>query len=57
MRFTDSFLEALERCDGMTKARQAIPTWWSDAGACVAPAVRMRAVCFNGKSQEKPKFD
>jgi len=52
MRFTDSFLEALERCDGMTRARKAVPTWWSDAGAFVAPAVRLRALRFNGRSQE-----
>jgi PmbA protein len=56
MRFTDSFLEALARADGMTRARSAIPTWWSDAGACVVPAVRMRAVRFNGKSQEPPSY-
>ena len=57
MRFTDSFLEALARADGMTRMRQAIPTGWSDAGACVTPAVRMRQVRFNGKSQERPKLD
>jgi predicted Zn-dependent protease len=56
MRFTDSFLEALARADGMTRARRAIPTWWSDAGACVVPAVRMRALRFNGRSQERPKL-
>ncbi len=52
LRFTDSFLEGLARCDGMTRARKAIPTFWSDAGAVVAPAIRMRAFRFNGKSQE-----
>ena len=57
MRFTDSFLEALTRCDGMTRARAAIPTWWSDTGACVVPAVRMRAFQFNGRSQERAKLD
>ena len=56
MRFTDSFLEALARSDGMTRERRAIPTWWSDAGACVTPAVRMRGVRFNGKSQEKSQL-
>ncbi len=54
MRFTDSFLEGLARADGMTRARQAIPTWWSDAGASVVPAVRMRSFQFNGKSQVTP---
>jgi predicted Zn-dependent protease len=52
MRFTDSFLEGLARCDGATRARKAVPTWWSDAGAFVAPAVRMRKIVFNGRSQE-----
>jgi predicted Zn-dependent protease len=52
MRFTDSFLEGLARCDGMTRARKAVATWWSDVGAFVAPAVRIRALRFNGRSQE-----
>ncbi len=51
MRFTDSFLEGLARCDGMTRACRAIPTWWTDIGAVVAPAIRMRAFRFNGRSQ------
>jgi predicted Zn-dependent protease len=55
VRFTDSFLEGLARCDGMTRERAAIPTWWSDAGACVAPAIRMRRFLFNGKSQQQPE--
>jgi predicted Zn-dependent protease len=54
MRFTDSLLEGLARCDGMTRARQAVPMWWSDAGACVVPAVRLRAFRFDGASQRKP---
>lgn len=52
MRFTDSFLEGLARCDGMTRSRKAVATWWSDVGAFVAPAVRIRALRFNGRSQE-----
>ncbi len=51
MRFTDSLLEGLSRCDGMTKERRAVPTWWSEGGCVVSPAVRMRAFAFNGKSQ------
>jgi predicted Zn-dependent protease len=51
MRFTDSFLEGLARSDGATRARKAVPTWWSDAGAFVSPAVRIRALRFNGRSQ------
>jgi predicted Zn-dependent protease len=57
MRFTDSFLEALARCDGMTRDRKAVPTWWSDAGAFVAPAIRIRALRFNGRSQEGPAVE
>ena len=57
LRFTDSLLEGLARCDAMTRARKAIPTFWSDAGAVVAPAIRMRAFRFNGRSQEPPKLD
>ena len=41
LRFTDSFLEALERCDGMTRERATVPTRWAkpaDDGA----AVRLR---------------
>jgi predicted Zn-dependent protease len=52
MRFTDSFLEALERSDGATRQRKAVPTWWSESGAFVAPAVRVRKLRFNGRSQE-----
>ena len=56
LRFTDSLLEGLARCDGRTRARTAVPTSWSDAGASVVPAVRMRAFKFNGRSQEKAKL-
>ncbi len=52
MRFTDSLLEGLARSDGMTKDRTAIPTWWTDGGSVVAPAVRMREFMFNGRSQK-----
>jgi PmbA protein len=54
MRFTDSLLEGLARCDGMTRERKAIPTMWSDSGAFVSPAVRIRSWRFNGRSQEAP---
>jgi predicted Zn-dependent protease len=57
LRFTDSFLEALARCDGRTRARTAVPTWWSETGAVVMPAIRMHAFRFNGRSQEAPKLD
>jgi predicted Zn-dependent protease len=51
LRFTDSLLEGLARCDGTTRDRKAVPTWWSEDGAIVAPAVRMRGFRFNGASQ------
>ncbi len=51
LRFTESFLEALSRADGMTAHAKAIPTWWSEGGATVTPAVRMRAFRFTGGSQ------
>ncbi len=54
MRFTDSFLEALARSDGMTRERRAVSTGWSDAGAFVAPALRIRGFRFNGRSQTRP---
>jgi PmbA protein len=57
LRFTDSLLEGLARCDGRTRERKAIPTFWSDAGAVAAPAIRMRGFRFNGRSQETPKLD
>jgi len=56
LRFTDSLLEGLARCDGMTRARKAVPTWWSDDGAIVAPAVRIRGLRWNGASQERPSL-
>jgi PmbA protein len=57
LRFTDSLLEGLARCDAMTTERKAIPTYWSDAGAVVVPAIRLRSFRFNGRSQETPKLD
>jgi PmbA protein len=53
MRFTDSFLEGLARCDAMTRERRAVPTSWTDAGAFVAPALRIRGWRFNGRSQQR----
>jgi PmbA protein len=48
MRFTDSVFEALARCDGMTRALEAVPTWWSESGAFRAPAVLVRGLRFTG---------
>jgi predicted Zn-dependent protease len=53
LRFTDSFLEALGRCDGMTRERKAVATAWSDAGAHVVPAIRVRALRWNGASTQR----
>jgi predicted Zn-dependent protease len=57
LRFTDAFLDALARCDARTRACTAIPTWWSETGACVVPAIRLRAFRFSGRSQETPKLE
>ncbi len=54
MRFTDSVFEALARCDGMTRALEAVPTWWSDSGAFVAPSVLIRGLRFTGAGVEPP---
>lgn len=56
LRFTDSFLEALSRCDGMTSDRAAVLTWWSEAGSTVVPAVRLRGFRFNAGSPTPPSF-
>ncbi len=54
MRFTDSLLEAFQRCDGLTRARQLLPNWWSESGSVAAPAVRIRGLRFTGGSQPRP---
>jgi predicted Zn-dependent protease len=53
VRFTDSFLEALARCDGMTRDRAAIRSWLSETGATVVPAIRIRELAITGRSQER----
>jgi PmbA protein len=53
MRFTDSLLEAFERADGLTRALQLLPNWWSDSGSVAAPAVRIRQLKFSGGSQRR----
>jgi predicted Zn-dependent protease len=53
VRFTDSFLEALARSDGMTRDRAAIRSWISETGATVVPAVRIRELAITGRSQER----
>ncbi len=47
MRFTDSVLDAFTRIDGVTEARAAVPTWWSNAGAFVAPSLLVRRLRFS----------
>jgi len=54
VRFTDAISDALARCDGMTRARSAIPTRRGD-GATVVPAIRVRGVRFDGWSHEAPR--
>lgn len=55
MRFTDSLLEAMERCDAVTKSRQVLPNWWSETGSVAAPALRIRKLRFTGASQVLPE--
>ncbi|MFO0556838.1 MAG: metallopeptidase TldD-related protein [Polyangiales bacterium] len=55
MRFTDSVFEALARCEAMTSALQAVPTWWSDSGAFRAPALLVRGLRFTGGGVEPPR--
>lgn len=52
MRFTDSVLEALARTDGMTALREAVPAWWSESSAFVAPALLLRALRFTSGGQQ-----
>jgi predicted Zn-dependent protease len=51
LRFTDSLLEAFERVDGLTRARQVVPNWWSETGSCAAPAILVRGLTFTGGSR------
>jgi len=48
LRFTDSFLDAFERIDGMTSDRRVVPTWWAGGGAHVVPGVLLRGLHFSG---------
>ena len=52
LRFTDSILEALERCDGISQQLKVVPTWWSEGGAFVAPTMLIRGLQFTGQSRE-----
>ena len=47
MRFECRVLDALARCDGMTRARAAIPVR-RGRGATIVPAIRVRALRFDG---------
>lgn len=47
LRFTDSFLEAFSRIDGITSDRRVVPTWWGDGGAHVVPGVLIRGLHFS----------
>lgn len=53
LRFTDSMSEAFARMDGATRRTWAVPTWWTEGGAVIAPAVRVRKLVFTGRSQER----
>jgi len=49
-RFTESLLDALERTEVASLERRAVPTWWSDGGAHVVPALLVRGFRFTGES-------
>lgn len=51
MRFTDAILEALARADGIGARAVPVPTWWSDGGAMVTPALRIRGLRFTGTAE------
>lgn len=53
MRFTDSLLEAFERCDGLTVERVVVPNWWSAGGSVAAPGVRIRGLAFSSGSRTR----
>lgn len=47
LRFTDSFLEAFARVDGITSERRVVPTWWGEGGAHVVPGLLIRGLHFS----------
>ncbi len=47
LRFTDSFLEAFSRIDGITSDRRVVPTWWGEGGAHIVPGVLIRGLHFS----------
>lgn len=49
-RFTESLFDALARAEAVSIERRAVPTWWSDGGAHVAPALLVRGFRFTGES-------
>jgi predicted Zn-dependent protease len=51
MRITDSLLEAFERCDGLTRARQLVPNWWSVGGSTAVPGALLRRLRFTAGSR------
>jgi predicted Zn-dependent protease len=53
MRFTDSLLEAFERCDGLTAERVVVPNGWSAGGSVGAPGVRIRGLTFSSGSRSR----
>jgi len=51
LRFTDGVLEALRRAEGIEDRAEAVPSWWSDQGAMVAPALLIRGLRFTGAAE------
>ncbi|MBI5047915.1 MAG: TldD/PmbA family protein [Deltaproteobacteria bacterium] len=48
MRFTESIIEAFSRVEAISSERQAFPISWSDAGACIVPALLIKDFNFSG---------
>jgi predicted Zn-dependent protease len=49
-RFTESLFDALARTEAASIERRAVPTWWTDGGAVVAPALLVRGFRFTAES-------
>jgi predicted Zn-dependent protease len=48
LRFTERVLDAFGRAEALSSWREAVPTWWSEGGAVVAPTVLLRGFHFTG---------
>jgi len=51
LRWTQSILEAFARIRAVGRERRAVPTWWSNLGAFVCPAMLVERWKFTGQSR------